>query len=513
MLLFIIIMASGVIVFSMALITGVCKRHNGERGAVRAPRWPLERTQALIVSILVASLIIVLSEARAGYFSLLDSYCLGSTAVGLGLVPLMSSSVALLLSICRKISFTDHIWTQGHAADAHWTIGGCLAILFSLWYLVATIILTFFGPFTSTSNPFAGCWMGLLASIMMLVEYVASARRLAERARSAIANSDDEGSLGSKRPFAGLLVASAVVFGACLRYLSTSGEAVFIFVSALLTVAVVSFLLCKPAALTPAWRTVVAILLMLLWVAVTWFSTFVGPFVVTGNGFFATCASAKSFIRTQYSAALPACLPRMLAPRTHPACCTQLAHSRRPNLAGLGIGCAVVALIAEAGAAAEARAGLDTVAVSPSRMVRVTVEELRARLRRHLLGVVGVASLVVVLLSSNGRQGVGLYALCCGGISLALVLTVTIHRALNVHEATELAAMEAFVVCRTRVSFEALLAAFLTIWWAVGASVLTFYSPFTVTSNPYFASCELLHAPGPPSLPFLSHTRGASPSP
>ena len=104
------------------------------------------------------------------------------------------------------------------------------------------------------------------------------------------------------------------------------------------------------------WTTVLLIGLVLIWTAVIWFATFVGPFVLTGNGFFSSWLGVLTSVFAL------------------------LAHTHRT----------------------ESKLG---------------VKEVKAQAARHLLLIVGGASVVIVVMSVNGRQGLGLYALAVGLVS------------------------------------------------------------------------------------------------
>eukprot|EP00966_Prymnesium_polylepis_P069400 1612948-Prymnesium_polylepis.1 len=161
--------------------------------------------------------------------------------------------------------------------------------------------------------------------------------------------------------------------------------------------------------------------------SLVWFATFAGPFGPTGNGYFA---------------------------------------------AWFTLACASRALLFEAG-----RPEADAAAA-----------DVQAAVAGNLLALVGVASSVVVIGAAAGRQGWGLYALFAGGVSLACVLVVLLHRVLHADQAADL---EATVFCSgcgaAAWRGDMLLATFLALWWAAAVIALTFFGPYGVTSNSYFA--------------------------
>lgn len=202
-------------------------------------------------------------------------------------------------------------------------------------------------------------------------------------------------------------------------------------IASVLSVLSVAALLLRPGSFSTAWRTVLVIMLFLLWLSVVWFATFAGgPFTVTGNGYFA---------------------------------------------AWLGGACAFLALLVEANRA------------------NASILDVRDAATRHLKLVLAAASFVVVVEASGGRHGFMLYALIVGCVSLTLVIAGFIHEQIRRTEATDLAASVTCTACRTAFTNEMLLALFLTVWWAVGTSMMTFSAPFTATSNAYFAAWMALY--------------------
>ena len=367
----------------------------------------------LLMGVWASSLVVTVACIVHGFYGQVANSCTAAISTSLSLCPLIAASVLLVLCVAGKLSLDAQL-VGDHS------VGACSAAFFALWWAGGVGVLTCFGPFTLTSNAYFGCWGALAFSCAMVFETTGSA----ESARS-IAR-------GEKRAFYGLLVASAALFGACVPRLSDAAEATFALVGALLSALVVAAILLRAAQIPPAWRTVMVILLCLLWITLVWFCTFAGPFGITGNGYFS---------------------------------------------AWLGGGCSLLALLMEA-----KRSEADS-----------SVADMRAAAARHLLLLVGIASLVVCISAAGARHGLPLFALVVGGVSLALVSTVFVHRAVKEEEASALASAVGCTVRGTAYSHHALLAAFLTIWWAVGAVVITFAGPFTTSSNAYFATWGALY--------------------
>lgn len=167
-----------------------------------------------------------------------------------------------------------------------------VSLFLTLWWACGAAIATFLGPFTATSNPYICCWVALVCSSYLFVETVFGADPL-QRARQAAARATGiEDGHGSKRAYSGLLFSSAVLMGACAAPGVWSSEIVYSVVAASVTVLLVFLLLLDQCQLgKPLFaihlRALFVWIALLLWLFVVWFTTFAGPFVTTGNGYFA----------------------------------------------------------------------------------------------------------------------------------------------------------------------------------------------------------------------------------
>lgn len=397
---FVIVLVAGLVVSAAVIGLAISKKRGAQEGFPNAFK--------LLIGVWAASLVVVVACTLHGFFGGLNASCIAAAATSLSLVPLVASSALLALLLTGRLAL-DAVLLRGHSA------GECFACFFAVWWAAGVTVLTCFGPFTRTSNAYFACWAAFVFSCAMLFETTGSSASARSIAR------------GEQRAFYGILVASAALFGACVPRLADSGEAVYALVGAILSALTVGAILLRGPRIPPAWRTVLVILLCLMWATLVWFCTFSGPFGVTGNGYFS---------------------------------------------AWLGGGCALLALLLEA-----KRAEADS-----------SVAQVRAALSRHLLALLGVASLVVCIGAAGGRHGLPLYALVVGGVSLALVCTVFLHRTVKRDEASSLASAVSCTARGVAYTNHILLALFLTVWWAVGAAVITFAGPFTTSSNAYFAT-------------------------
>ena len=204
------------------------------------------------------------------------------------------------------------------------------------------------------------------------------------------------------------------------------------------------------------------------WASLVYFATVLGPFVATGNGFFAAWGGLVfGALALASEGADAAGNPLLLSP-------SGLATQARVQLRCVGLASFVVFVHAEAG---------------------------------------GLAS---AALQGDDRKPA--YALAAACVSLGLVLVLLLHRALKPAEA---AALLSTTVCACASggrgggawSVEACVALFLSAWWAAAAGMLTFSGPFIATTNPYFASWAITPALAPSPNPDSSPRPSPSPTP
>ena len=97
-----------------------------------------------------------------------NTYALAAAGVSLGLV----AALALhgLLKPTDAADFLGaHVCScalkRGKGA---WSVEACVALFLSAWWGAAAAVLTFFGPFVGTSNPYFATWAALLFSLLLL---------------------------------------------------------------------------------------------------------------------------------------------------------------------------------------------------------------------------------------------------------------------------------------------------------------------------------------------------------
>jgi hypothetical protein len=182
------------------------------------------------------------------------------------------------------------------------TVPQLFALFFALWWLFGTIILTFYGPWTTTSVSYFACWIALVASAQACAT---SFTRVSTVFRSLSATAYD----AKVSYLAGVGLASFTLFLASLNYTGEAGAfeggANYIG-SALATFGVAAGVVSLVMAFALTYLVdrnkisklgvkIAAGFLVLLWFAAVAFLTFDAPFEETGNGFFACwCGFAAS---------------------------------------------------------------------------------------------------------------------------------------------------------------------------------------------------------------------------
>jgi hypothetical protein len=154
--------------------------------------------------------------------------------------------------------------------------------------LLDTGVLTFNGPFEVTSNGYFASWGGVIFAAMALGVTTEAMKSQA-------------GGLGF---FNGLLVASIVLLCAVPQYIggTHNGESVYCLVIAILSAAAVLAFGAYPS--VEKYKFPFFALFAILWIVLACLTTFRGPFLQTGNGYFASwfgcilCIMAAAASRT-----------------------------------------------------------------------------------------------------------------------------------------------------------------------------------------------------------------------
>ena len=264
---------------------------------------------------------LVAAESIPAQPNLAYSVSVGTVSFGMVLIYLLLSKFAT-----RQVASVTLPLPRGRGPV---TVPQLFALFFALWWLFGTIILTFYGPWTTTSVSYFACWIALVASAQACAT---SFTRVSTVFRSLSATAYDAKVMPrTPRPphashlhtftshpnlhtsqvsyLAGVGLASFTLFLASLNYTGEAGAfeggANYIG-SALATFGVAAGVVSLVMAFALTYLVdrnkisklgvkIAAGFLVLLWFAAVAFLTFDAPFEETGNGFFACwCGFAAS---------------------------------------------------------------------------------------------------------------------------------------------------------------------------------------------------------------------------
>lgn len=186
---------------------------------------------------------------------------------------------------------------QKFASDAATTAKSYLACFLLLWWLIATVVLTFNTPYLYTGNGYFACWVAAIAACVWASGCCASLKRHANKATLAISSST----------VAIILAASVVELAAaviaCVNSSSCKDERGYA-----VAVGTISAFICLVAMFVPQLHKPLSLLLFVWWIPgvyVLTFSSYAGSFAsVTGNGYFASWSAmiySAGFFMSQWT--------------------------------------------------------------------------------------------------------------------------------------------------------------------------------------------------------------------
>lgn len=199
-------------------------------------------------------------------------------AVASGIVGICFAGVLMLVQGQNPESLVKVIFSNFPMVGVV-TVEMLFAFFLFAWWAVATGIMTFQGPFTATTNGYFATWAALCSSAMLLSASVPAVAAKATGAKEKL--------LGA--PLLIFLVCSLVVLFAGLQFtqygfweviVGVIIAGVGIFYSLLFTLA--------GEKLDESMQKYGTLIMLVLWAVEAAVCTFRAPFVVTGNGFFAT---------------------------------------------------------------------------------------------------------------------------------------------------------------------------------------------------------------------------------
>lgn len=150
------------------------------------------------------------------------------------------------------------------------TLGSGLAQFLFLWNFIAAGVLTFSGPFKTTSNGYFAAWAGVMFALMAMGITTDAMRSQA-------------GGLGF---YNALMVASIIQICAIAPEIGggNNGQSTYSLVVSILTIMVVLAFGAYPNVDKVKFPTFAVF--AILWIVLACFVTFKGPFIETGNGYF-----------------------------------------------------------------------------------------------------------------------------------------------------------------------------------------------------------------------------------
>ena len=158
------------------------------------------------------------------------------------------------------------------------TVEMLFAFTLFIWWGIAAGIMTFQGPFTATTNGYFATWAGLISSAMLLGASVP--------AMSTTGKSAKEKLMGV--PLFLFLICSLIVLFAALQSTAYFWESVYGAVAAGIGVFYCLLFLLLDNKVDAKTEQIATLVMLILWIVECGICTFRLPFVVTGNGYFAS---------------------------------------------------------------------------------------------------------------------------------------------------------------------------------------------------------------------------------
>ena len=153
-----------------------------------------------------------------------------------------------------------------------------IAFFLFAWWCVGAGIMTFQGPFTLTSNGYFATWSALAASAVIASSVMPIVADAHAKAKSlSVAGT----------PLLVLLICSFIVLFAALQVTGSWHGTLMICFSGC-SILYCLLMLLAGEKFTPPQQQLASAVVLLMWLAEAFIGTFMGPFVVTSNGYFAS---------------------------------------------------------------------------------------------------------------------------------------------------------------------------------------------------------------------------------
>lgn len=158
-----------------------------------------------------------------------------------------------------------------------------VSLFLFVWWAVGTGVITFKGPFLTAGNGYFSAWAGLLFTTHWALNIDTSKFTDLDKGRKTLAV---------------LAAAGAIVMFACIPYLTIqTGQAAWGLSAGLITIIVCAVLFKMFDDVNAQMLKVSAVIMFIMWATVAGVCTFDGPFILAGNGYF---ASWGGFVTSTY---------------------------------------------------------------------------------------------------------------------------------------------------------------------------------------------------------------------
>lgn len=206
-----------------------------------------------------------------------------SYACAVGAISLAFSLLFLALAKFKPSTFSNWVLPK---VRGELSISQVFAVFLVAWWTPAAAILTFFSPFTMTSNAYFATWAAEISAVLML-------SKAFTRVQIAMKSMSDIHAAAPLRSLAGLVLASVVVLFGSIEYVGTEaagGEATFSLITGIVSavLSVLTYYAVDRKKVGAGPKKALSALFSTLWFVALLILTFDGPFNATGNGYFGT---------------------------------------------------------------------------------------------------------------------------------------------------------------------------------------------------------------------------------
>ena len=203
--------------------------------------------------------------------------------VAVGSISLGLCIMVLLLAKYRPVKYMQ--WTLPKVRG-EWTVSQLFSLFLAVWWCAAAAVLTFFSPFTQTSNAYFAIWAAFVMSVLL-------ASCMFSRVAQAFGRAHSLREDANVKAIAGLALASAVVLFSCIEFVGLGvGLASFGLISGITSTVLATllyFLVDRKQASTGLKKGLAAFFVLLWFInSIVLTFPFTAPFRGTGNGYFGT---------------------------------------------------------------------------------------------------------------------------------------------------------------------------------------------------------------------------------